>query len=132
MDEAAKIPIHDVGGEQDGIEVKSLFAGPVEHAEVNGRVLMAGETDEAKLAGFFGVEKCFEGAARCKETVGIFHADHFVELEQIDMIGLKAPQGFVDLLRGRLFGTAIHFGHEKYFLTIAVAQGFTHFGLGRE
>jgi hypothetical protein len=34
------------------------------------------------------IEERFQSAAGCKETIGIFHADDFVELKQIEVIGL--------------------------------------------
>ena len=49
-----------------------------------------------------------------------------MELHQIYVIGLQPFQGLVELLLGRLFGSAVQFGHQEHFGTVAVLQGFAH------
>ncbi len=91
-----------------------------EHIEVYVRILMPGETDETQLAGFFGILEGLHRAARSEDAVGIFKADHFVKLHQVHMVGLKALERFVDLLRRRWLRPAIDLRHEKDLLAIPV------------
>ena len=52
-----------------------------------------------------------------------------MELQQLNMVGLEAFQGFIQLLCGRSFGAAIHRGHQEDLLAITVAQRFSDFDL---
>ena len=53
-------------------------------------------------------------------------ANHFMELEQIDLIRLQPSQGFIELCRSSGFVPAVDLGHQEGFLAIAIAQGFAH------
>ena len=74
---------------------------------------MSGEPDVANLAGLFGVQKRFQRPAFREEAVGVLHPDDFMALQQIDMVSLQALQRFVQLPGGRLFGAAVHLGHQE-------------------
>ena len=49
-----------------------------------------------------------------------------MKLEEINPVRLKAAQGFIDLAYGCGLRAPIDLGHEKCFLTIAVAQRVAH------
>src|SRR5207237_5949886 len=66
------------------------------------------------------------GAAGGKDPIRVFHADDFVKLHEIDMVGLQPLQGFVYLPRCGCFGPAINLGHEKDLLAVTVEQRFAH------
>src|SRR5712692_8514760 len=88
--------------------------------------LVACEADVANLASLSRLQDGFHRAPFRKNAVGIGVANYFVELEEIDPVGLKAAQRLVDLACSGGFGTPVDLGHEKRFLTIAVAQRVTH------
>jgi hypothetical protein len=127
--EAAKVGIHDVEGHLDGVEAEVVLGGHLEHAEVDGGIFVAGEADEATFAGLFGFLQGLDSAAFGKGLVGVFEADAFVELPEVEVVGLEAAEGFVELLQRGFFGAAVDFGHEENFFAVAVAKGFAHAGL---
>ena len=51
---------------------------------------MTGEADEANLAGLLCGDGGFYGSACGEDAVGVFHADDFVELNEVDGVGLEA------------------------------------------
>src|SRR5208283_459807 len=89
-------------------------------------IFVPSETDKADLAGFLRLECRFEAAARTKNALRIAHANNFVELEKINMVGLESAQRLVDLQGGGLFGLAVNFGHEKGLLPVAITQRLAH------
>jgi hypothetical protein len=91
--------------------MEAIFPGCAKHAEMDGGILVAREADVADFAGLACVGERFQSATGRKETIGIFHADDFVELEQVEVAGLQALEGFVKLLGGCLLGAAVHFRH---------------------
>jgi hypothetical protein len=54
------------------------------------RILVPGKTDVANLAGFLRLQQSLDWPLDGKETVGIFEADIFVILDQIDVVCLEA------------------------------------------
>ena len=72
--------------------VKSAGEGGVQHFEVNLRALVSGETDVADFAFLFGFENRLHPALGGEDEFGIVVADHFVELQEIDGVGLQAAQ----------------------------------------
>jgi hypothetical protein len=84
---------------------------------------MAGEADMPYFPGFLGGHHGLEGAIRCEKAIWIFHADIFMVLNQINVISLKTPQGFIDLLGSRFPSAAIEFCHEKYLVAVSVPEG---------
>jgi hypothetical protein len=115
-------------GEQNGVEVEVMFSCHVQHAKVDEPIFMAGEADEADFAGFARIEKSLDRAAGRKETIGIFHANHLMELELIDVAGLEPLERFIELLRGGLFSAAIRFRYQENRLavTVVLVPGVVH------
>ena len=70
---------------------------------MNSRIFVAGEADEARNAS--------RGAAGGEDAVGILHANHFVKLEEIDVIRQEPLEGLVELLGRRVPGAAVDRGH---------------------
>src|ERR1700683_3098487 len=88
--------------------------------------LVSGEADVADLPRFFRAEHSFHTAACTKNLVGIVNADYFVELQQVEVVGLQTAKGLFDLLRGRFFGVAVDFGHQEGLVAITIEQRFAH------
>ncbi len=88
--------------------------------------LVSGETDVANLSGLLCGERGFEAAVFAENDFRIGHPDHFMELQQVEMIGLQTLEGLVDLLGGRFARVAVDFGHQENPLAIAVAQRLAH------
>src|SRR5258705_2308716 len=93
---------------------------------MNFGTFVAGEANVANLAGLLRFAHGFHRSAFGKNAVRIVFANHFVELQKIDAIGLQAAQRLADLARCRSFGAPVDLGHEKCFLPIAVAQSVAH------
>ena len=68
---------------------KSCLRGFLKHAQVDERVLVAGEADEAHLAGLLRVAQRLHGAALGEDAVGIVETDDLVKLHQVDVVGLR-------------------------------------------
>jgi hypothetical protein len=49
-----------------------------------------------------------------------------MELKEVDVIGLQALQGLIDLLGGGLLGAAIDLRHEEDLLTVTIPQSLPH------
>ena len=98
----------------------------IQHAQVDIRILVAGEADIAHLARLLCIEHGLHCATVGKDAVGVFQADHLVELHQVDAIGLQAAERLVDLLRGGCPGAAVDLGHEKNFVAVAALEGLAH------
>src|SRR5262249_32918817 len=94
--------------------------------DMNGGALVPGEADKAHLARLPGGNRRFHPAARRKDALRVGHADDFVELDQIDSIGLKKRQRFVDLARGGLAGAAVGPRRSDNFVAVAAAQRLAH------
>src|SRR6185437_4232660 len=124
--EAVVMGVHHVEGHLHAIEAEVVLVRRLEHLQVNLGAFVAGESDVTHLAGFFSRENGFERAAGREDALGILHADDFMELEQVEMVGLQPAQGYVELLRGRLLVAAVNLGHQEGFLAVAIAEGFAH------
>src|SRR5882762_11936866 len=90
------------------------------------RALVAREADEADFARFLRSQDGLHPSAFGKNAIRIGVANDFVELEQIDPVGLKAAQRLVDLTGSRSFGAPVNLGHQKRPLAIPVAQRVAH------
>src|SRR5882724_1527926 len=90
------------------------------------RTLVACEADEADLARLLRLQDGLHTSAFGKNAIRIGVANHFVELEKIDPVSLKAAQRLVDLTSSGGFSPSIDLGHEKGLLAITVAQGVAH------
>src|SRR5258708_5435925 len=93
---------------------------------MNVGTFVAGESNVANLAGLLRFAHGFHRSALGKNAIRIVFANHFVELQKIDAIGLQAAQRLADLARSRSFGAPVDLGHEKCFLPIAVAERVAH------
>jgi hypothetical protein len=85
-----------------------------------------GETDVTHLAGLFRGEDALEGAAGGKVFVGIGHAADVVELDEVDVVGLEALEGGVDLVAGALGVAGVDLGHEESLVPVAITQRLAH------
>ncbi len=97
MLEAAKVCVHDIQGHLHSVEAELVIGGDFQHAQMNQRIFMPGKSDVANLAGLFCGLDCFHRSAFGEDAIRIFHPDDFVELHQVDAIGLQPFQGLVDL-----------------------------------
>src|SRR6266851_3457355 len=90
------------------------------------RTLVSCEADEADLARLPRIQDGLHPSAFGKNAIRVGVANHFVELEEINPVGLKTAQRLVDLACSGGFGAPVDLGHKKGFLAIAVAQRVTH------
>src|SRR5438309_18356 len=90
------------------------------------RALVTREADEADLARLLRLQDGLHPSAFGKNAIRVGVTNHFVELEQIDPVSLKAAEGLVDLTRSGSFGASVNLGHQKRFLAITVAQRVAH------
>ena len=78
------------------------------------------------LRGYGRVDRAVVG----EDAVGVFHADDFVELDEVDVVGAEAGEGLFELLVVLGDGAAVELGHEEDFLAVAVLEGFAHAEFG--
>ena len=111
-------PVEDVQRHLTGIEGKVVC----QHLEMNLRVFVAGETEKPHLALPFGFEQCVGRPVRRKVPIGIVVIHHFVNLPEIEVVGLQAPERFVELLQGNSFVASVRadLGHEEGLLPAAL------------
>jgi len=107
--------VERVQGHLDSVERE---AG-IEHVEVNFRVFVAGESDEADLSFFLGFYKGFCCAARTDEEVGIIRETDTVNLPEVDVIGLESAQTLFEHLSSERAISAMRADlcHEEDFVT---------------
>ena len=122
LGERAEVGVHGVDGHLHGIEVEAVLGGDLEHAQVNLRVLVAGEADVAELAGGFGGHGGVDGAVFGEDAVGVFKAEDLVELDEVNHVGVEAAERLFELLVVVLGGAGVELGHEEGFLTVAVLK----------
>src|SRR5713226_10165670 len=87
---------------------------------------VACEADVANLASLSRLQDGLHPSAFGKNAVRIGVANHFVELEKIDPVSLKAAQRLVDLTGSGRFAASIDLRHEKGFLAVTIAQRVAH------
>jgi hypothetical protein len=87
---------------------------------------MAREADVAYFGRLFRIEHGFHRAALGEDPVWVFQANDFMELHQVNVIGLETLQRFVDLLCRRGFCAAVNLGHQEYFVAVTACQRLTH------
>jgi len=90
--EGAEVGVHDVDGHLQGVEVEALLFGIVDHVQVDGGVLVAGESDVADLAGFAGGDGGFHAAAGGEDGFRVVHADDLVDLDEVDHVSLETAE----------------------------------------
>ena len=87
--EAAEVRVHDVERHLHGVEAEAVLGRHLEHAQVDQRIFVAGEADEADLARLLRRQHGLHGAALGEDAVGVFQADDLVELHEVDDVGLQ-------------------------------------------
>src|SRR5947209_6061180 len=98
----------------------------VQHLQVNVRTLVSGKSDVAHLPGLFGFEHRFHAPAVRKYSLWIRIANDFMELQQIDVIGLQTLERFLQLLSSHLLSAPVNLSHQERLLPISVAQCLSH------
>src|SRR5450755_4257216 len=93
---------------------------------MNGGIFVSGEPDVTNLARLFGSHHSFVCSTGTEVPVWICHPDIFVELNEVDVIGLQTPQRFIDLLSGGRAGAPVVFGHQEGPAAIAVLKRLSH------
>src|SRR6202140_4121682 len=93
---------------------------------MNVRTLVASEPDETHLARLLRFQYGFHPSVFVKNTVWIRISNHFVELQQVNSIGLQPSQRFVELDCCSGFSSTVDLGHQKGPLAITVPKGFSH------
>ena len=61
---------------------------------------MPGESDETDFAGLFRCDRGFQGSAFAKDAVRVVESQDLMKLQEVNMIGLEAPEGIVQLIGG--------------------------------
>src|SRR5260370_33397762 len=93
---------------------------------MNVRTLVTCEADKANLARLLGFQDGFHRSAFGENAVRVGGANHFVQLAEIDPVGLKAAQGLVDLARvGRLIAS-IDLVHRESLLAMTSVHIVAH------
>ena len=126
MLKTAEVRVHHIERHLHGIEPERVLGGDFQHPQMHERVFVAREANEADFARLLCGLCRFECAAQRKHTVGVFHPQYFVELQQVEMIGLQSFEGLFNLLGGGGFGTPVNLGHQENFLPVAVLQCPAH------
>src|SRR6185312_206788 len=124
--EAVKVRVHDVQRHLHAGKEKLVLISHLQHVAVNLRTLVSGETNIANLSCFFRFDGGFHAAPGGEDSLGIVHTDHFVKLQQVDMISLKPAKRFVDLICGGLGIAAVDLRHQESLLPIAIAESLAH------
>ena len=105
--------VHHVQGHLDRIEPEVVAGRGLKHLYVELRVLMAGKADIAD----FSLTLCVDHGLQCttlsKDPVRIVSTDNFMELQEINMIGLESRKRFVDLAGGRDPVAAVNLCHQE-------------------
>src|SRR5205085_1203615 len=118
---AVVMSVHDVERHLHGIEGELVSESCLQHLEMNVWTLVSGKADVTNLALFFRFECRLQASARAQNSCRISFANHLVELQQINMVGLQAAQRFFELLHGGFPSLAVNLGHEERLLPIAIA-----------
>ena len=74
---------------------------------MNGRVLVAVEADETHFALLFRLSKSFEDAIGRVDELGIVAVDHFVNLPNIEVVGLEAYKRLLEHSHGNILFAAM-------------------------
>jgi hypothetical protein len=126
MLKAPEVCVHQIQRHLHGVELEMMAGGRFQHVEVNVGVFMSRKTNESQLAGLFGFEESFDCTVGRKNPVRVFESNDFVELHQVDVVGLEASQRLVDLFGRFLLRSAVHLGHKKRAVAIAVFERLAH------
>jgi hypothetical protein len=77
--------------------VESVGGRDVEHTQVDCRIFMPRKSDVPDLAGLLGFQHHFKRPSRSEESIGVFHPDVFMILNQIHVVDLQPFQQLIDL-----------------------------------
>ena len=114
-----------------GIWTRRPVVGLAEHLEVDRRVLVAGEAEEADLAVLQGLEAGVDGPVLGEDPVGVVVVDDLVELPEVEVVGLEPAEAVLQVRLGLLGGPAADLGHEEDLVAAApLGQGLAHPLLG--
>ena len=82
---------------------------------MEGRVLVAGESDESDLAVSLGLIEGLQHAALGIRQVGVVVVDDSVDLPQVEVIGLQPPQRLLEHTEGQRSAPAVRadLGHQE-------------------
>ncbi|GAH66957.1 unnamed protein product, partial [marine sediment metagenome] len=86
---------------------------------------MAGETDKPDLANL-PCFNCLLYRTFGEDPVRLSLMDDFVELEQVDLVGLKSSETLIQLLPKRYSVTSVVFGHEEDLLSVTILESASH------
>jgi hypothetical protein len=88
---------------------------------------MSRKSDVPDLSGLLRFNQCLNGALLGEDAVWIVLPQDFVELNEIDSIGLQPRQRLFELRPGGLLGPTVDFSHQKCFFSIsALGQRVSH------
>lgn len=91
--EAAEEVVTDIDRHLCGVPV----VRPGDHIEMNARVLVSGEADEANLAGLLGFESGAE-TSLFEDPFGVIVVVEFVELPEVDVVGVESFEAVVEVV----------------------------------
>ncbi len=120
---AAELAVHDVKRHLHG----RPGIGLGQHLEMDRRILVARESQEADFALFLGLQRIFDGTPLVEDPVGIVVVDDLMKLPEVEMIGTQPPQAVFQVLLGVLGGAAAALGHEEDLVAaIALRERLAH------
>src|SRR5437762_1034579 len=90
---------------------------------------MPGKANVTNLAGFLRGHDGFVCSARSKILIRICHANVFMELNEVDMVRLKAPQRLINLLSSRCTRASVVFSHDKGSAAVTISKRLAHANL---
>src|SRR5438105_5430883 len=90
---------------------------------------MPGKANVTNLAGFLRGHDGFVCSAGSKILIRVRHADVFVELNEVDMVRLKAPQRLINLLSSGCTRASVVFSHDKGSAAVTISKRLAHANL---
>jgi hypothetical protein len=94
--------------------------------EMNLRILVSGESDEAQLARGARFEEGGIGSLGIENPMGIIEANDLMMLDEVEAIDLEPLERFFDLARGFFLCASVDFRHQENFFSVTVAERFAH------
>ena len=100
-----------------------------QHAPVNAGIFVSGESDRPHFPLLLSLQQRLSRAARGEDQVRISFVNHFVDLPDVQVIGLQSPQRFFQLLHGHIFAASVSadFGHDHGLVALPFQRGAQHF-----
>ena len=123
--------VDDVDGHLDGVELEAVLGGHLEHAEVDLRVLVAGEADVADLAGVArGYMAAWMAPSSAKMRSGSSKRRISWNWTRSITSVSRRPMDCSELLVVVLGGAGVELGHDEDLVAVAVLKGLTHTDFG--